>query len=821
MSRSSTTTRRLLFATALAAFGCGDPAPDLPQVSAPRHLQPYPNPFAPDDPLWAPQPRRENPLEVVAHPSGDRAYVTLQGSVDSPGSHVVVVDLSGPTVRGRIQVGVGPTGLAMHPGGRWLVVANRFSNHVSVIDTNTDEVVHSPAADFYSIELAFTPNGQQLFITNRWRDAVAVWWVEATDDGLLIHERREPGVPVGANPRDLAVSPDGTLVAVAALTGLTVSLIDTASLEEVRRVDLRAPPNGLAFASDEHLVVATLSASTHHPPFAGPDTNEDGQPGDGTPNVNFQDLQNDIAVLRVPDGEELFRYTSDSICCRDYRDVAPGDTARHGDLLPPDSDWIVAGSLPEQVAVAADGAVYVTYSASNQVQAFAIDSASGALAPGAIWKTGHNPHGVAVVGGWLVVANRLGETVSVLDRTTGASQGEPVVGDVSGGPFPATDAEIGELFNHVTAPFTVDGDQSCAHCHREGGNIDKAFSMPLTRYGGLGLRMTMSYRGAADTRPWFFESGMDETNFQPVMNEFARIENFCCTDYTLWSDGPPTDCETKPPPECTAEPNAGSPDGFAAARGGAVTGPPQPRPTAAPSRDAFYLQVAAEVIGRDKSFGDGLYFEDPITEARTPVPLDFKGITRALGLFLLTEPRLLPNPNPMTASARRGKALFESATTACSTCHPAPAFTVSTDHNPSGLPLAMGPVVSPLRADDGTNLDLPADGFVSIFPTVALETCVEVCGAEACAADPNTCDALRNVRFGAAPLRGIWDRAASMLHDGRARGLLEVLATPGHPALGPEQRGFNESGGILDTHGATSHLSPEELDDVIRYLLTL
>ena len=81
--------------------------------------------------------------------------------------------------------------------------------------------------------------------------------------------------------------------------------------------------------------------------------------------------------------------------------------------------------------------------------------------------------------------------------------------------------------------------------------------MPLTQYPGVGLRMTMAYRGAADTRPWFFESSMDDGNFKPVMNELARIENFCCTDYTLWPNGAPADCEANPPPEC-AGPNPSS-----------------------------------------------------------------------------------------------------------------------------------------------------------------------------------------------------------------------------------------------------------------------
>ena len=69
--------------------------------------------------------------------------------------------------------------------------------------------------------------------------------------------------------------------------------------------------------------------------------------------------------------------------------------------------------------------------------------------------------------------------------------------------------------------------------------------MPLSLRAGTGLRMTPAYRGLADTRPWFFEAAMDENNFKPVLNEFARIENFCCSDYTLFPSGAPPGCEAK------------------------------------------------------------------------------------------------------------------------------------------------------------------------------------------------------------------------------------------------------------------------------------
>lgn len=797
---------RLLLPLLLLLAGCS--------TWQPEHLEPYPNPFGPDQAGWAPQPPRDNPQEIAV--VGHRAFVTLPGSPDAPGSEIAVVNLHSGEV-GRIAVGHSPTGLAAHPSGRFVLVTNRFSNYISVIDVGLEVEVQRLPADFYATELVFSPDGRELWISNRWRDAVAVWELEETGDGLDVVGRFEPGIPVGTNPRDLAMSAHGTTVAVASLTGLTVSILDTATRTERHRLELGAPANDVLFVGD-HLVVATTSASTHHHAFAGPDTDGDGLPGDGTPNINFSDLQNELAVFHLATGELLHRYTSDTICCRDYRDVHPDDAARLGELLPPEDTWIVGGSLPEQLAWAHDR-LWVTYSASNELQSFTLDPQTGALSPGPTLDAGgHNPHGIAGTEAGLLVAHRLGETVGLLD-SDGAFDRSIPVGDLSGGPFPATDAEIGELFNFVTAPFTVDGDGSCTHCHREGGNIDKAFSMPLTRRVGVGLRQTMAYRGAADSRPWFFESGMDETNFVPVMNEFARIENFCCSDYTLWPDGAPAGCASSPPAECSSEGNPGSIDGAVATR---PYDHAPPRPTAQATRDAFYEARIQALIGRAESFGDGLFWEDPISGERRPLDLDFAGITRALGLFLLQEPGLLPNPNdPDRGAVRRGEALFHSAATNCAACHPAPSFSLSTStRSDAGLPLVMRPVVTPFRDEDGTNLDLFARGFVDLFPAVEQDTCEDVCG-DACLQDPDGCDDLRDVAFGVPPLRGIWDRADGMLHHGRARGLREVLCTPGHPALGPGEAGFNEVDGIPDSHGGTSHLAPGDIDDLIAFLETL
>lgn len=119
---------------------------------------------------------------------------------------------------------------------------------------------------------------------------------------------------------------------------------------------------------------------------------------------------------------------------------------------------------------------------------------------------------------------------------------------------------------------------------------------------------------------------------------------------------------------------------------------------------------------------------------------------------------LLPAPSPhlergkLSASAQRGKKIFENAKVGCATCHPSQ---LGTD----------------LKAYDvGTHARLERPGLKYDTPTL-----IEV-----------------------------W-RTAPYLHDGSARTIREVLTTRNR----------------ADLHGATSHLTDPQLDDLTRYVLSL
>lgn len=813
----------LLFATLGTALGCAAEEPDSFQKIS---LSPGPNPFHAPDPLWAPQPKRAHPVSLCLSPGGEKLYVALAGTEDEPGSTVAVIDVQTPgneSVLRRIQVGSNPVRLVLHPGGRFLVVLNRFSNHASVIDTERDTVDAEIPVPFYTVDLIFNGDGTRAYLANRWKDSVLRWDVDAGehfrvagDDYGGTDADGPMGIGTVPNPSDLTLSEDEKKLYVASLSDLSISVVDTHAEKELHKLAVSVSPADIVRAGP-HLVMLHTGSGANTRPDEGFDVDGDGAPGDGTANVMFQDVQNEIDVM---DGDvrTLFRYTSDSICCHDFRDVDPDHPERGAALPAPDtwpvsrlaympekSAWIVGGALPERAAMAGNR-LYVVYSGSNEVQRFDMEpggSLSPVDPPGSLFQTGMNPVDIVISPGerFAYVAERLGEHITVLDLEGGPGLERHIRITDGGQPeFPATDAELGEAINFVTAKLTVDGDQTCVHCHRDGANLNRAVAMPLQADFVWGARMVMAYRGAFDTRPWFFESAMGETNFFPVINEFNRRENFCCeqADPLIWANYPSyeacvvdpsaagchhvTHCQEDPPPECS------------------VRGYGSPYLT----RNLHFLGQSKILFGRDRTVGDALYeesFDD--NEPRRGILLDFNGVTRALGLFLLQQPRFLPNPNAYVAAPalRRGRAIYESPAAGCNTCHPLPLTTVTAEFNPFGVPLRFPPLVTPRRNPKGEDVDRITPGFIQTFPQAEQDA--------------------GGVRFGVPQLRGLWDRASRLYHDGRAPNLRQALATPGHVVLEAGETGFNEKDGVPNTHGATSHLSKDEFLDLMAFVLSL
>lgn len=212
---------------------------------------------------------------------------------------------------------------------------------------------------------------------------------------------------------------------------------------------------------------------------------------------------------------------------------------------------------------------------------------------------------------------------------------------------------------------------------------------------------------------------------------------------------------------------------------------------------------------------------------------------RFAGEWQISEPRLLPNPfDPANRSVERGSKLFKDPQVGCVACHPPPNF-AKKDFSES-REQAFEPTVM-LTARDGSSTLVGANRLDAVN---GIKRDLEPW-------DMGRAEETQG-HFTSFQLRGLWDRPPAFLHNGIARTMHEVVATPGHAGLrrskyeplvggiserpGRREVGFNEtfffkastpqvkshiaSGARIgqDTHGGTSHLTALQVQDLVNFL---
>jgi YVTN family beta-propeller protein len=253
-------------------------------------------------------PLRGMPYDVVLSPDGATAYVSV-----SQLDHVAVVDVPGRQVTGRIPTGRRPRTLSITPDGRTLAAANLTQGSVSFLNTASKAPVGqgpTPAVNLRGV--AIYPNGRLAYTVGQraqnerpTETAVGIWsnqafhvvpnggangaeniWLDflgkdVSDPESVVFDPqmqrvfitfsgghsvnvlglRGAGNPqairgVGAHPKGLAFTPDGKEVWVANHLGNDLAVIDPASLQITRRINL-----GATKRKDPHLLGRFLFTS--------------------------------------------------------------------------------------------------------------------------------------------------------------------------------------------------------------------------------------------------------------------------------------------------------------------------------------------------------------------------------------------------------------------------------------------------------------------------------------------------------------------------------------------------------------------------------
>ena len=144
-------------------------------------------------------------------------YIANEGSVS-------VIDLATGQVKDEVIVELHASALAVSPDGKYVVVANSGSDTLSVIDTQTDQIVEkiwarqSPG-DLFGAQpnaLAFHPDGKRLLVCNGTQNAVAVVQFEPAEKKSAVIGL----IPVGWFPGAVAVNVPHQTICIANIKGI-------------------------------------------------------------------------------------------------------------------------------------------------------------------------------------------------------------------------------------------------------------------------------------------------------------------------------------------------------------------------------------------------------------------------------------------------------------------------------------------------------------------------------------------------------------------------------------------------------------------------
>ena len=183
------------------------------------------------------------PHEVAVSPDG-RLALTAEYGRETPGERLVVIDIPGARVLGRIDMGPGtkPHDSVFLPDNRHAVVTLETTDRVALIDVANLDVVRTypigdGAREGHMVWLS--PDGSRVYVGARLG--------QGTVSVVYVQEDRPPTViPSGLGAEAITVTPDGQAVWAINQDENTISVIDPETLAIVEKFDAGTQPRRLA-----------------------------------------------------------------------------------------------------------------------------------------------------------------------------------------------------------------------------------------------------------------------------------------------------------------------------------------------------------------------------------------------------------------------------------------------------------------------------------------------------------------------------------------------------------------------------------------------
>ena len=429
---------------------------------------------------WAqPRPHHDAPAGMAISPDGKKIYIALDDR-----DEVAEADTTSRQVLRRVKVAGRPFGLAIDAAGKNLFVTCRNTDRLAVLDTQTLQETGSIAVGMAPVAVAFcrTAAGDRLVVANSMSDDISV---------LSVSPLQELGRPsAGREPFAVAITPDGTrafvanrmvrLVSVKTIPTSEVTEIDPMTARTVRREALES-----AHQSEGICAVPSRSWML-------------------TPLVKVRNL---VPITQVANGWVM----SSGLAITDVKSgnviQMPLDEANNYFA---DPSGVVVDSSGHRAFVASGGGDVVTVVDLDRMAAW-LDKADPTTKQEAIYDmslspayvtaripTQRNPHQLTLSpdGGTLFVAERLADSVLVVDANNLTEKGRIILGD-GGLNDPIRRGE--RVF--TKAAYTFQHQFSCRSCHPDGHVDGLSYDFDTSGIGD-NLLDNRSLLGVAGTEPF-------------------------------------------------------------------------------------------------------------------------------------------------------------------------------------------------------------------------------------------------------------------------------------------------------------------------------
>lgn len=423
-----------------------------------------------------------------------------------------------------------PIQLAVTADGSTLYVSCENTDEVLQIHVEERKVIKSRRVGRMPFGLLLTKDESRLYVSNRWDDTVSL--LDADTLEILTT------FAVGDDPHGLVLDEKEAFLYVANLGTNDVSVLGTSDHREVKRLAAGAGPFGLARAN-KHIYVSNQWSNAV--PFRTPPVLElttiDSEKqwvvdrrslhstviGQGlavSPDNQFVAIALELPKNLIPETQiyQGWMVTHGFVVA----ETAPGGRLAYllidephlyfadpyGIVFSPDNRYLYIGSSGVDTVTVVDvpklmGTLHVQDGkiglSDEQISQSARHLALSNEYVAARIPTGANPKGIAISpdGKWLYVADRLGDTISILDAREFKPAGEIDLG----GPTQVTELRKGaELFNYSSISFQKQ--LSCNTCHPE-NHLD-GLTYDIAIDGGMGRNLVdnRTLRGIGATPPF-------------------------------------------------------------------------------------------------------------------------------------------------------------------------------------------------------------------------------------------------------------------------------------------------------------------------------